>query len=73
MEFLFLGKVSKGIGCSVIGCNESAVRSVNKNKTAGSDIKTTGERQVYLCRDHYKDLKKSSKSQDDIERIRWKK
>ncbi|MFC1754883.1 hypothetical protein ACFL96_16060 [Thermoproteota archaeon] len=67
-----MGKISRGIECSVIGCSESAVRSVSKNKTAGSDIKTTGERQVYLCRAHYKALKKTSKSQDDIERIRWK-
>lgn len=67
-----MGKVSKGVKCSVIGCNESAVRSINKNKIMNSDIKTTGERQVYLCRVHYKDLKKTSKKQDDIERIRWK-
>ncbi len=67
-----MGKVSKGVKCSVIGCNESAVRSINKNKITNNDIKTTGERQVYLCRGHYKDLKKSSKKQDDIERIRWK-
>ncbi len=67
-----MGKVSKGVECSVIGCNESAVRSINKNKITNSDIKTTGERQVYLCRAHYKDLKKTSKKQDDIERIRWK-
>jgi hypothetical protein len=67
-----LGKVSRGIGCSVVGCSESAVRSINKNKITESDIKTTGERRVYLCRDHYKELKKTSKPQDDIERLRWK-
>ena len=67
-----MGKVSKGVECSVIGCNESAVRSINKNKITNSDIKTTGERQVYLCHAHYKSLKKTSKKQDDIERIRWK-
>ncbi len=42
------------------------------DKLAGSDIEIAGERRVYLCRIHYKELKKSSKKVDDIERVRWK-
>ena len=45
---------------------------MSKNKLVGSDIEIVGERRVYLCRSHYKELKKSSKKEDDIERIRWK-
>jgi len=67
-----LGKVSKGVTCSAKGCSESAVKSLSKNKLAGSDIEIDGERRVYLCRIHYKELKKSSKKEDDIERVRWK-
>ncbi len=67
-----MGKVSKGVKCSAKGCSESAVKSLSKNKIAGSDIEIAGERRVYLCRIHYKELKKSSKKEDDIERIRWK-
>ncbi len=69
---IFLGKVSKGVNCSAKGCSESAVKSLSKNKLAGSDIEIAGERRAYLCRSHYKELKKSSKKEDDIERLRWK-
>jgi|TARA_Y100000310_G_C20400045_1_gene676962 hypothetical protein len=69
---IFLGKVSKGINCSAKGCSESAVKSLSKNKLVGSDIEIVGERRVYLCKNHYKELKKSSKKEDDVERIRWK-
>ena len=67
-----MGKISKGINCSVKGCSEVAVRSVSKNKLAGSGLETTSERRVYLCHNHYKELKKASKKEDDLERIRWK-
>jgi|TARA_B100001964_G_C14230094_1_gene599586 hypothetical protein len=69
---IFLGKVSKGVGCSAKGCSDSAVKSLSKNKLIGSGIEISGERRVYLCRSHYKELKKSSKKVDDIERLRWK-
>ncbi len=68
----FLGRVTKGVDCSVKGCSESAVRSLSKNKLAGSDLDTSGERRVYLCRNHYKELKKNAKKDDDMERLRWK-
>ena len=68
----FLGKVSKGINCSAKGCSESAVKSLSKNKLVGSGIEVVSERRVYLCKNHYKELKKSSKQEDDVERIRWK-
>ncbi|MFQ6135255.1 MAG: hypothetical protein ACE5KU_05515 [Nitrososphaerales archaeon] len=69
---IFLGRISKGVGCSVKGCSESAIRSLSKNKLAGSDLETSGERRVYLCRNHYKQWKKSTKKDEDMERLRWK-
>jgi len=66
-----LGKVSKGVLCSVKGCNESSSRSLSKNKLEGSNLQTTGERRVYLCREHYKQLKKTTKKDSDVERLRW--
>ncbi len=67
-----MGKVTKGVNCSAKGCSESAVKSLSKNKLAESDIEISSERRVYLCRSHYKELKKSSKAVDNIERLRWK-
>lgn len=64
-----MGKISKGIGCSVNGCSNSAVRSLNadKVKDSGLDI-GSGSKRAYLCNDHYKQWKKEFKQskKDDI-------
>ncbi len=54
------------------GCNESAARSLSKNKLAESNLDTADDRRVYLCREHYKQWKKSTKKAEDLERLRWK-
>ena len=65
-----MGRIKKGTTCSVTQCNEDAVRSVNgpKAKSAGLDVE--GKR-AYLCKDHYKDYKKGSKKDKQIERWRY--
>ncbi|MBI2937979.1 MAG: hypothetical protein A3K61_01020 [Thaumarchaeota archaeon RBG_16_49_8] len=67
-----MGKVAKGVSCSVTGCDQSAVRSLSKAQLSGSDLKVSGDRRVYLCHEHYKQWKKTNKKSDDMERIRWK-
>jgi hypothetical protein len=64
-----MGKIGKGMKCSVSGCSEVAVRSmtVSKAKNAGLDI--VGRR-AYLCREHYKTFKKGTKNERRIERWR---
>ncbi|MBL7167378.1 hypothetical protein ISS40_01770 [Candidatus Bathyarchaeota archaeon] len=64
-----MGKISKGTTCSVAGCDDDAVRSVSlpKAKSAGLDIE--GKR-AYLCKDHYKEFKKGSKKDKQIEKWR---
>jgi len=67
-----LGKVEKGIGCSVTGCRNQAERSISRSDTGGSGLSLGGEgRRVYLCRDHYKVWKKATKKSRDLERSRW--
>ena len=66
-----LGKISKGINCSVKGCSQTAVRSLSKNKISSGSFEIVGDRRAYLCQDHYKEWKKSYKKQEDLERVRW--
>jgi len=64
-----MGKVSKGISCSVSGCGNNAARSLNadKVKDAGLEIDAASKR-AYLCSDHYKQWKKEVKQSksDDV-------
>lgn len=58
---MLVGKVAKGKQCDVKGCDKPAVRSLQKAVTANSGLDLTGQDRVYLCREHYKVVKKSLK------------
>ena len=66
---MLMGKVSKGVSCSVSGCGNNAARSLNadKVKQAGLEI-GSGSKRAYLCNDHYKEWKKEMKQNksDDV-------
>lgn len=65
-----MGRISKGTKCSVKGCNEDAVRSldIGRVKQAGLDVE--GTKRAYLCKEHYKEFKKGNKKIDQIEKWR---
>ena len=59
--------------CSVVGCNNPAVKSVSVDRMQGVDLKVTPHgRRVYLCKDHYKIYKKQRRKIEKYERMRWK-
>ncbi|MGA2199037.1 MAG: hypothetical protein ABSG45_03780 [Nitrososphaerales archaeon] len=67
-----MGKIEKGISCSVTGCGNPGERSISRSQLAGSGLSAGGEgRRVYLCHEHYKAWKKSTKKDRDVERARW--
>jgi hypothetical protein len=67
-----LGRVEKGIGCSVPGCPNSAERSLSRQQLSGSGLSAGGEgRRVFLCREHYKAWKKATKKDKSLQRSRW--
>jgi len=67
-----MGKVEKGVACSVTGCKNLSERSVGRDQLAGSGLTAGGEgRRVYLCHDHYKAWKKATKKDRDMQRARW--
>ncbi len=65
-----MGRVDKGVRCSVEGCGERAERSLSRDKASGLRLSETGRR-VYICQKHYKELKKQIKRDKDLEKLRW--
>ena len=66
-----MGKISKGVECSVKGCGEPAVRSLSAQKV-GAVLKINVSRgRAYLCEKHYKEYKKLTKEERRIERWRY--
>ena len=67
-----MGKISSGIKCSVSGCVETAIRSISSEKDKDGGLNVPAAR-VYLCKNHYKELKKKNKKEKEIEKWRWMK
>jgi hypothetical protein len=69
-----MGRIEKGVRCSIQGCNEEADRSMSESKVRmAPDLvaESSTNKRVYLCRLHYKEWKKSTKEDRDNERARW--
>ena len=67
-----MGIVSKGAKCNYDGCDNDGIRSLNTSKVenAGLSVNSVGKKTV-LCREHYKEYKKESKGERDLERARY--
>ena len=69
-----MGRVNKGINCSVQGCSEQAEKSMSESKgrmAIDLDFASTSKR-IYLCKNNYKEWKKATKEDRETERARWK-
>jgi len=69
-----MGIVSKGAKCTVEGCDKDGARSLNTTKVenAGLRVTSVGKKSV-LCKEHYKEWKKESKDDRELERARYDK
>ena len=67
-----MGIVSKGAKCNYEGCNNDGARSLNTTKVenAGMRVNSSGKKTV-LCKGHYKEYKKETKGDRDLERARY--
>ena len=67
-----MGIVAKGAQCNVDGCSNEGARSLNSSKVeqAGLRLKSSGKKTV-LCKEHYKEWKKETKDDRDLERARF--
>lgn len=55
--------------CDVAGCDKQAERSINIKQAARSSLqlKSPGLRSVHLCKEHYKEYKKETKQDREID------
>ena len=67
-----LGKVAKGMECSIVGCSNKAEFSLSAGSVGKYLNVDKNVRRVYLCRIHYKEYKKASKRDRELERVRYK-
>jgi len=67
-----MGRVGKGVKCSVSNCDKDAIRSLPREKVSSTGLKVDGEKRSYLCREHYKEYKKASKKDKLLEQWRHK-
>lgn len=69
-----MGIIAKGAKCNVEGCDEDGVRSLNTTKVenAGLRVNSAGKKTV-LCKRCYKEYKKESKDDRELERARFDK
>jgi hypothetical protein len=58
--------------CDVSGCSQDAVRSLSakKVKKSGLDI-PTDRGNTHLCKEHYREFKKSTKEERKLQRMGW--
>ncbi len=66
-----MGKKTSEAKCSVTGCSENAVRSVATEKARSAGLKLPEGRRAYLCKAHYKEIKKKLKKEKMIEKWRY--
>ena len=58
-----MGKISKGVECSLDGCSSSAIRSINiKNVDSNEFSISSDSNKVYFCNEHYKSWKNPLKN-----------
>lgn len=65
-----MGRVSKGENCSVAGCDKEAVRSLTNEKVSSAGLQVGTARKAYLCKEHYKEYKRKTRTERKLEKWR---
>ncbi len=69
-----MGLVSKGAKCNVDGCDNDGVRSLNTVKVESGGLRVSSKnKKTVLCKTHYKEWKKATKEDRELERARYEK
>jgi hypothetical protein len=66
-----MGRVDKGQSCSVVGCSAGAIRSISTDKVARTGMNIGNARRAYLCKTHYKEFKKLTRKDRQIDKWRY--
>ena len=67
-----MGRIDKGVKCSVSGCGGEVVRSISADKVKSAGLGVGSEKRAYLCKAHYKEYKKKTKKDKQLEKMRYK-
>ena len=67
-----MGRVAKGVNCSVVGCDKQAIRSLSTEKVSTAGLKVSERRRAYLCKVHYKEYKRKTKKEKMAEKWRYR-
>lgn len=67
-----MGIVAKGAKCDVEGCDKDGARSLNSSRVESAGIRLkSSNKKAALCKEHYKEWKKETKEDRDLERARY--
>ncbi|MCK5562584.1 hypothetical protein KAI30_00300 [Candidatus Bathyarchaeota archaeon] len=67
-----MGRIDKGVKCSVNGCNREAARSISTDRVKSAGLKvSSSEKRAYLCKEHYKEFKKKTKKDKTLDKWRF--
>jgi hypothetical protein len=64
-----LGRIEKGVKCSV--CGKEAIRSISADKVKAAGLNGGNEKHAYLCKEHYKEYKKKTKKDRTLDKWRF--
>jgi hypothetical protein len=65
-----MGKINKGMKCTVTSCANDAVRSISSEEVSKAGLKVSTGSRAYLCKNHYREMKKKLKKDREVERWR---
>ncbi len=69
-----MGVIAKGAKCNVDGCSNDGIRSLNTKKVEAAGLRVPSKnKKSVLCKQHYKEWKKETKEDRDLERARYDK
>lgn len=66
-----MGRIAKGEKCNITGCGKEAVKSLATEKVAKTGLKVGTQKRTYLCKEHYKEYKKATKNDKQVQKWRW--
>ena len=67
-----MGRIDKGVKCSISSCSNEAVRSLSGEKVRSAGLNVgSSEKRAYLCKEHYKEFKKRTKKDKQLEKWRY--
>ncbi|MGD0070493.1 MAG: hypothetical protein ABSB71_02915 [Candidatus Bathyarchaeia archaeon] len=67
-----MGRIDKGVKCSVSGCGREAARSISVEKARAAGLNVgSGEKRAYICKEHYKEFKKRTKKDKTLDKWRY--